>query len=123
MGKCTDIYIEEIKMPIRMTLKVPFKVKKDDRWYISSCSMLDIHSQGQTERKAIENLNEALALFLFSCYERGTLVEVLKESGFTLQEKATRTQKKTTHTAKKIDRSRLLDVNIPFKLSPALCHA
>ncbi len=105
-------------MQIRMTLVLPYKVKKNDSWYISSCSMLDIHSQGKTEKKAIENLNEALALFLFSCFERGTLVEVLKESGITIQQK-------TAHTSKKINRSRLLDVDIPFniKRSPAVCHA
>lgn len=100
-----------------MTLKVPFQVKKNDGWYISSCAILDIHSQGQTEKKAVENLNEALALFLFSCFERGTLVEVLKESGFAPQ------QQKPSHTTKKVDSSRLLDVNIPFKRSATVCHA
>ncbi|MFW6053138.1 MAG: type II toxin-antitoxin system HicB family antitoxin [Desulfosalsimonas sp.] len=67
---------------IEMTIKLPVSIKKKDKWFIASCPILDVFSQGKTESKARENLADALHLFLISCYERGTLDEVLKESGF-----------------------------------------
>ncbi|MFP4195112.1 MAG: type II toxin-antitoxin system HicB family antitoxin [Desulfobacterales bacterium] len=67
---------------IEMTVKLPVSIKKKDRWYIACCPILDVFSQGKTEGKARENLADALYLFLISCYERGVLDDVLKESGF-----------------------------------------
>lgn len=96
---------------IKIEFKLPFNVKKDNDWYISSCPILDIHSQGKTEKKARENLNEALSLFLVSCFERGTLANVLKESGLTPRHT---TQHAITPVPKKVDRTKYLDVNIPF---------
>ena len=37
-------------------------VWKEDKWFIAQCLEVDIASQGKTERKALENLREALAL-------------------------------------------------------------
>jgi predicted RNase H-like HicB family nuclease len=104
-------------MQLKMKMELPVEVTKDDGWFISSCHVLDIHSQGKTENKALENIAEALELFLLSCFERGTLVEVLKESGFKPQQKAVPATKKT-------DRSRLLDIGIPFNFKPSrsVCH-
>ncbi len=48
---------------------------------LASCHILDIHSQGENEKKAKDNLSEAVYLFIASCYERGTLTEVLEECG------------------------------------------
>lgn len=50
--------------------------------FISRCPLLDVYSQGRTKKKAIDNLKEALKLFIESCYERGTLGKVLRQSGF-----------------------------------------
>lgn len=71
---------------IEMTMKLPVVMSKDDadKWYIACCPILDVITQGETETKAKENLADALYLFLTSCYERGTLDIVLKESGFRL---------------------------------------
>ncbi|MFO7860609.1 MAG: type II toxin-antitoxin system HicB family antitoxin [Desulfosalsimonas sp.] len=66
---------------IEMTVKLPISIKKKDKWFIACCPILDVFSQGKTESKARENLADALYLFLTSCYERGTLDEVLRESG------------------------------------------
>ena len=97
--------------------KLPFNIKKDNGWYVSSCSIIDVHSQGKTIKKAKENLSEALSLFLISCFERGTLAEVLRESGL-------RPLHKVSHTPKKIDKSKYLDINIHFNIqSPQACHA
>jgi predicted RNase H-like HicB family nuclease len=65
-----------------MELKLPARVRKKGEWFISSCSLLDVHSQGHTSKEAERNLIDALASFLISCYERGTLDEVLRDSGF-----------------------------------------
>ena len=63
-------------------VRVPFKVKKKGNVYVSSCDVLDVHTQGYSEREAKENLIEALRLFIITCYERGTLGEVLRDCGF-----------------------------------------
>lgn len=64
--------------------KLPVSIKKRKKWIVASCSLLDIHSQGNTEDLAKKNLSEAISLFFTSCFERGTLDEVLKERGFEL---------------------------------------
>jgi predicted RNase H-like HicB family nuclease len=65
-----------------MEFKLPAQVKKKGKWFISSCNLLDVHSQGNTREQAERNLQDALATFLLSCYERGTLEVVLREAGF-----------------------------------------
>jgi len=62
--------------------RLPIVFLKEDKWYISHCPILDVCSQGSTKREAEKNLKEALYLFFISCYERGTLDDVLKECGF-----------------------------------------
>jgi predicted RNase H-like HicB family nuclease len=68
---------------LAFSAKLPYTVAKKGKWFVSSCPVLDVHSQGKTEKKAKENLVEALFLFLTSCLERNTLDEVLRECGFT----------------------------------------
>jgi predicted RNase H-like HicB family nuclease len=65
-----------------MEFKLPAQVRKKGKWFISSCKLLDVHSQGRTRGEAERNLEDALATFLLSCYERGTLEIVLREAGF-----------------------------------------
>jgi predicted RNase H-like HicB family nuclease len=69
-------------MQASMEFKLPAQVKKKGKWFISSCTLLDVHSQGHTREQAERNLQDALATFLLSCYERGTLEVVLREAGF-----------------------------------------
>ncbi len=69
-------------MQVKMQLSVPAVVRKRGRWYVSSCPLLDVHSQGQSAEEAKRNLVEALTEFLLSCFERGTLTQVLQEAGF-----------------------------------------
>ncbi len=91
--------------------KLPFEIKKDNSWYVASCPILDVHSQGKTKQKARGNLIEALSLFFFSCIERGTLSDVLKQCGF-----------KPVHVAKptrKPGRSMFLDIDIPLNIEDA----
>lgn len=69
-------------MQASMEFKLPAQVRKKGKWFISSCNLLDVHSQGHTREQAERNLQDALATFLLSCYERGTLEIVLREAGF-----------------------------------------
>ncbi len=64
--------------------RLPIKFKKRAHWYLASCPVLDVHSQGITRKEAERNLKEALGLFLTSCFERSVLDQVLKDCGFKL---------------------------------------
>lgn len=67
---------------VDISVRLPFKIQKKKGWFLASCPVLDVHSQGDTEEEAKKNLGEAVSLFLISCFERGTLDEVLKSCGF-----------------------------------------
>lgn len=68
-------------------------------------------------KKPKENLSEALSLFLISCFEQGTLADVLRESGLMPLHAA-------PHTPKKTDKSKYIDIDIPFNIqSSQACHA
>lgn len=68
-------------MGISIEFELPAKIRKKGAWFISSCPLLDVFSQGHTREQAERNLVDALASFLTSCYDRGTLDVVLRESG------------------------------------------
>ena len=71
-------------LQIQFTIEVPIKLQRRKAWFLASCNILDIHTQGETEQMAKDNLGEAIALFITSCFERGTLDAVLKQCGFKL---------------------------------------
>ncbi len=78
----TEMCYGRVAMRISMEFELPAKIRKKGKWFISSCPLLDVHSQGHTRDEAERNLVDALASFLISCYERGTLVTILEQSGF-----------------------------------------
>lgn len=97
---------------------LPFNIKKKGKWFIAYCDVLDVITQGETEKKAKDNLADAISGFLATCFEMGTLDEVLKECGFTLQQPK-RKQKPLKNE---------LSVKVPLYLlsghkSPKICHA
>jgi predicted RNase H-like HicB family nuclease len=69
-------------MDIGIEFRLPARIRKKGKWYVSSCPSLDVHSQGHTKDEARRNLIDALVFFFESCFERGTLDEVLREAGF-----------------------------------------
>ncbi len=81
--------------PSHQLLSVDFKiatrigVRYDDevRQWVSVCPALDLYSQGDTEEQAISNIHEAVSQFLGTCYEIGTLNQVLQERGFHREER------------------------------------
>ena len=81
---------------------LPIKIKKKPGIYVSSC---DVHSQGYTEAEARKNIEEAVRLFITSCFERGTLEDVLKECGF---------QVISTPLRRKTNGKNFITVPIPF---------
>jgi len=107
---------------VTFNVKLPALVKKEKhgRIYISSCPILDVYSQGESRQKALVNLQEALRLFFVSCFERGTLQQVLKDCGF----KPLQTRSfKTVRFPKKYDSIDLpLPFTIPPKVEPAEWH-
>ena len=79
-------------MDLGLEFKLPARVRKKGKWFISSCPPLDVHSQGRTKDEAERNLVDALTSFFISCYERGTLDAVLHDAGFVpvMEPRATR---------------------------------
>lgn len=67
---------------IRFGLTVPAEVREDEDHFVSFCPALEVYSQGPGEEAALDNLAEALQLFVESCLARGTLDRVLKDCGF-----------------------------------------
>jgi predicted RNase H-like HicB family nuclease len=93
-------------------ITIPAKIKKKKDCYVSSCDVLDIRTQGYTEKEARQNLVEAIKLFFISCYERGTLDEALKECGF----RALRTP------TKPVRETGFVTVPIPFSTKSRCVH-
>lgn len=73
-------------MDIRLFLTS--KVWKEDTYYIAYNPELDVASQGKTPEKAQEMLKDAIALFIETAKEMGTLNSILKEAGFVKKEKS-----------------------------------
>lgn len=98
-----------MRVDVTFQVSLPYVVKKRGTWFISSCPVLDVSSQGRTGKEAQENLIEALQLFLVSCYERGTLSQVLRESGFVPKRLPARPRRASSKAALKT-----LRVPLPF---------
>lgn len=92
------------EMTVRFHLDVPVCVKQEGGWYIAGCFPLDVFSQGKTEAEAVNNLVEALQVFIGSCFKRGTLEQALKELGF----------KPSSHKGAPHDGNRIVSVPLPM---------
>ena len=77
-----EVEIPRMANRIRFELAVPAEVRRDGDHYVSFCPALDVYSQGPSEEAALDNLTEALQLFVESCLARGTLDQVLQDCGF-----------------------------------------
>lgn len=92
---------------VEFTVKVPIKIVKRKNIYVVCCPMLDVHSQGKNRTEAIENIKDAVNLFLVSCFERGVLDKALKECGFISQPKPIPKLSLSSHTQ---------TIDVPFYL-------
>ncbi len=112
---------DRMDINVQFNVTLPIKITKRKKWFVASCPVLDVHSQGETEKKAKNNLIEALGLFFLSCFERGTLDGALKGCGFKAVHHVN-PLKKQFQPAKDF-----IDVPIPFLVSQPInqhsCHA
>lgn len=67
-------FVFTIRFPTSFVEEKPGRV-------VALCTPLDVMSQGATRQEAKRNLVAAVQLFVESCFERGTLDQVLKECG------------------------------------------
>jgi predicted RNase H-like HicB family nuclease len=65
-----------------MKIEFTSQVFKEGRMFVAHSPELDISSCATTERKALENLQEAVRLFLEEAERKGSLKQILKEAGF-----------------------------------------
>ena len=70
---------------VRFRVQTTVSVFEEDGQFVAYCEPLDLASQGDTPEQAHSRLGEAVRLFIDSCFERGTLEQVLSERQFTLQ--------------------------------------
>jgi len=99
---------------VKFMWSLPVVFVQKEKWVLASCPALDVHSQGKDENEARENIIEALKLFTESCFERGTLDEVLKECGFRVQ------RSKSIRLTKREKNFQYVEVPIPLL---ANCYA
>jgi predicted RNase H-like HicB family nuclease len=108
------------QVKVEFSVKLPYKMTKRPKWFLSSCPILDVQSQGPTLETAKKNLVEAISLFLISCIERGTLDEVLNKCGFVPIHGFSAPLKATPAT----EEENYISVPIPFLVHPGPeCHA
>ncbi|PIE59308.1 MAG: hypothetical protein CSA32_04505 [Desulfobulbus propionicus] len=67
---------------LNIEMRVPVCMQQEGDVVIARCPLLEVASQGCSEKEARANLVEALSLFIETCIEMGTLDTVLKQSGF-----------------------------------------
>ena len=74
---------EKPALRLDFQLQAPFRVSKEheSNLFVAVCPPLDVASQGEDRDEAIRNLIEALALFLETAFEMGTLPQVLLDCG------------------------------------------
>jgi predicted RNase H-like HicB family nuclease len=73
--------VEQQQHQVSFRMEVAATVREEGGVFYSSCPVLDVHSQGESEQQALANLTEALQLFIETCYEQGTLGQVLHSHG------------------------------------------
>jgi len=99
-----------MSVQVEMKIKLPIELTKKERWYVASCPILDVHSQGETKKLARHNLIEALTVFFESCITHGTLDAVLKECGF-------RPAQKPVGKRRNISRADYINIPIPLMVN------
>ncbi len=67
---------------VQFKLDISVTVHREGDWLVAVSPGLDVASQGKTEKEAIHNLVEAVQSFITTCFEMGTLNQVLIEAGF-----------------------------------------
>jgi len=108
-----------MKPKLHFEMKVPAEIFQDGPVFVACCPIFDVYSQGDTEEEAKKNLVEALTGFIITCFEMGTLSEVLRSSGFSPTEKLESEEPEDQGV-------NFINIPLPFmykKNGPIECHA
>jgi predicted RNase H-like HicB family nuclease len=66
---------------VEFRVRVPVSYTQRADRVLASCKLLDVHTQGRDQAEAERNIIEAVQLFIETCFEMGTLEQVLKDCG------------------------------------------
>lgn len=66
-------------------LRFTVRIFKEGRTFVAHVPELDVSTCGDTEAEARRNIRDAVAGFLETAKEAGTLREILEESGYRLE--------------------------------------
>lgn len=81
-------------------------VKQEDKGYSVICPELNVASQGETFEEAVDNIKEAVELYIESAEELGAMEEVLEQLGLTKED-----------LKKKSLVPRVVTANVPIEIS------
>ncbi len=81
-------------------------IKEEDKGYSVVCPELNVASQGETFEETINNIKEAVGLYIESAEQLGIMDEVLEQLGISQED-----------FKKGITRSRVITANIPVKVA------
>ncbi len=65
-----------------MEIQFTTQIFKEGRTFVAHTRELDLSSCGGTQQKALQNLKEAVRLFLDEAEKMGTLQQILEEAGY-----------------------------------------
>ena len=71
-----------MRRKVQVSFTLPVNIEQKGSWWIATCPIFDVVSQGTSFQEAKVNIEDALVFFLQSCIKRGTLFQVLGEAGF-----------------------------------------
>jgi len=75
-----------MKTSAKTTVSIPIKIKKEPKYSLFYCPVLDLWSVGKTSEEAERKLKEDLQLLLTRCSKYNSLDKVLSDCGFTTVE-------------------------------------
>jgi len=81
-------------------------IKEEDKGYSVVCPELNVASQGETFEETINNIKEAVGLYIESAEQLGIMDEVLEQLGISQED-----------FKKGITRSRVITANIPVEVA------
>ncbi|MBA4391616.1 MAG: hypothetical protein C0399_11880 [Syntrophus sp. (in: bacteria)] len=101
------------KTMVTFDVTLPIAIKKKGNKYIVSCPSIDVVTQAPTEEEAKKNIGEVIRIFFESCFERGTLDQVMKECGFKVI---------SQHKRKAVTPLKSITVPLSFSVHQHQCH-
>ena len=66
-----------------MQINFTIQIFKEGRMFVAHARELDVSSCGYSKKKALNNLMQAVRLFLEEADKKGSLEEILEEAGYT----------------------------------------